>query len=333
MRMRVIRRFAPLGLGGLAMAVGLGLLGVVGGATAADHLDAPGMTSPGGSGQLDINDVYAFASPGNPGSTTLVMTTNPAAGVLSPTSYSRTANYQFVVDNNRDARPEGFFKINFTSNPNASGRQNYQVVWAPVGAPAKVIGRGTTGDVVPLDGGGRVWAGLRDDPFFFDLNAFLGSGGRSFCDDGTTDFFAGLNTNAIVLEVPTGDTVEDQFAVWGRTRLNGRQIDRMGFPAVNTVFIPKARKTQFNQSSPQNDQRLFSQFVGDLSSVLLPDQLPLDTTNAAGFPNGRQLANDVIDVELQLITGDSSATDCIDANDRPFSTSFPYLASPNPTGS
>jgi hypothetical protein len=332
MHMRLIRRFAPIGLGSLAVAVGLGLIGVVGGAQGADHLDAPGMTSPGGSGQLDINDVYAFPSPEVPNSTTLIMTVNPAAGVLSPTSFSRTANYQFVVDNDRNARPEGYLKVNFTTNPDSSGRQNYQVVWAPVSGPAKTLGRGTTGDVVGLRGGGRSWAGLADDPFFFDLNAFLGSGGRSFCDDGTTDFFAGLNTNAIVLEVPTGDTVDDQFAVWGRTRLNGRQIDRMGFPAVNTVFIPTARKTQFNQSVPLNDQRLFGRFVGDLSSVLLPDQLPLDTTTAAGFPNGRRLADDVIDIELQLITGDSSASDCIDANDVPLPTSFPYLAPANQSG-
>jgi len=331
--MRSIRRIAPLGLGGLAVAVGLSLLGVVGGAQGADHLDAPGMTSPGGNGQLDINDVYAFPSPEDAGSTTLVMTVNPAAGVLSPTSFSRAANYQFVVDNDMGARPEGYFKVNFLTNPDASGRQTYQVVWAPAGGRSTVLGRGTTGDVVGLDGGGRAWAGLADDPFFFDLNAFLGSGGRSFCDDGATDFFAGFNTNAIVLEVPTGDSVDDQFSVWGRTRLGGRQIDRMGFPAVNTVFIPTARKTQFNQSVPLNDERLFSRFVGDLSSVLLPDQMPLDTTSSAGFPNGRRLADDVIDIELQLITGDSSASDCIDANDVPLPTSFPYLAPANPTGS
>jgi hypothetical protein len=331
--MRAIRRIAPLGLGGLAVAVGLGLLGVVGGAQGADHLDAPGMTSPGGSGQLDIADVYAFPSPEDRASTTLVMTVNPAAGVLSPTAFSRTANYQFVVDNDMDARPEGYFKVNFTTNPDSSGRQDYQVVWAPAGGSAKVLGRGTTGDVVQLTGGGRVWAGLADDPFFFDLNAFLGSGGRSFCDDGATDFFAGLNVDAIVLEVPTGDTVDGQFSVWGRTRLNGRQIDRMGFPVVNTVFIPSARKTQYNQSLPLNDQRLFGRFVGDLSSVLLPDQLPLDTTSSGGFPNGRRLTDDVIDIELQLITGDSSASDCIDANDVPLPTSFPYLAPASTTGS
>jgi hypothetical protein len=47
------------------------------------------------------------------------------------------------------------------------------------------------------------------------------------------------------------------------------------------------------------------------------------------FLNGRALADDVIDAELQLITGNSAASDNVDANDRAFGSAFPYLAAPN----
>lgn len=328
-----MRRAGPLAAGALIVGLVLGVVGVLGRAQAADHLDAPGLTSPGGNGQLDIADIYAFRSPDNAGYTTLVMTVNPAAGVFSPTSFSRDANYQFVVDNDRDSKPDGFLKVNFRTNPDADGNQRYWVAWAPAGGATTIIAEGSTGDTLPVDGGGRAWAGLADDPFFFDLNAFLGAGGRTFCDGGESDFFAGLNVNAIVLEVRTGTYSDDAFAVWGRTKLGTEQVDRVGFPAVNTVFIPSGRKTQYNQTVPWNDSRLFSDFVGDLSGLLLPDQMPLDATSAAGFPNGRQPADDVIDTELQLITGDPVASDCVGQNDVPFPGAFPYVAPAHESGS
>jgi hypothetical protein len=45
-------------------------------ARAADHLDAPGLTPPGGSVQTDITDLYAFQSPTNPANSVLVLNVN-----------------------------------------------------------------------------------------------------------------------------------------------------------------------------------------------------------------------------------------------------------------
>src|SRR5947208_6949504 len=44
-------------------------------ASAADHLDAPGLMPPGGSVQSDITDLYAF-QPSNPADTVLVLNAN-----------------------------------------------------------------------------------------------------------------------------------------------------------------------------------------------------------------------------------------------------------------
>jgi hypothetical protein len=53
----------------------------------------------------------------------------------------------------------------------------------------------------------------------------------------------------------------------------------------------------------------------------------------AGFPNGRRLSDDVLDVALQVVEGvlvgqDTGLGDGVDANDRTFGNSFPYEALP-----
>src|SRR5439155_5770783 len=121
----------------------------------------------------------------------------------------------------------------------------------------------------------KAFAGRRDDPFFFDLAAFLGHNvgdptvKRTFCDSGTTDFFAGRNVSSIVLELPssllTGDS--SNIGVWASTNAGDTQIDRMGRPAIATVFIPNnpippdrvsdgksSLKNTYNHGDPVNDQ-------------------------------------------------------------------------------
>ena len=58
----------------------------------------------------------------------------------------------------------------------------------------------------------------------------------------------------------------------------------------------------------------------------------------AGFPNGRRLADDVVDIELRVVAGvlvpgfdvapNNQLGDGVDANDRPFLPYFPYVAPP-----
>src|SRR5207249_1654222 len=53
----------------------------------------------------------------------------------------------------------------------------------------------------------------------------------------------------------------------------------------------------------------------------------------AGFPNGRRLTDDVVDIELRVIAGaligkNVPLGDGVDQNDKPFSSTFPYLAAP-----
>jgi hypothetical protein len=313
---------------------------------AADHLDAPGLTSPGGDGRLDINDVYAFQSPANPENTVLIMTVNPAAGVLSPTTFHPSASYEFQVDSDGDAYPNLKYKIRFSA-PSLSGEQLVML------SGGGLTATGWTGQDIPVRGGGTLRADLFDDPFFFDLNAFLGTDGRTFCDGGENNFFLGLNGTAIALEVPSDLLGDSTVGVWATTMVTNKQIDRMGRPAINTVFIPNnpfeppgsepSQKNAFNMAKPNRDQLLFRSEVVDtlqifypvgdptidaLADFLLPDILTVDTSSAGGFPNGRALADDVIDIELGLVTNGAVTSDCV-GNDSAFSGTFPYLAPAN----
>ena len=56
--------------------------------------------------------------------------------------------------------------------------------------------------------------------------------------------------------------------------------------------------------------------------------------DTAGFPNGRRLGDDVVDIELQVVAGfligkKVPLGDGVDRNDKPFLSTFPYLAGPD----
>ncbi len=301
---------------------------------AADHLDSPLVAQ---DGSTDINDVFVFESPGAADSTVLIMTVNPAAGVLSDTTFNPNARYEFLVDTTGDAVQDTTYEVTFKKTEN--GTQELKLKTR--GDKPRLSARGQTGEIINVDGGGKLIAGLYDDPFFFDLVGF--QNGLNFTGE---DTFAGWNVSAIVLEVPNSALGSGPIGVWARTEVGGEQIDRMGRPAINTVLIPTGMKNAFNAGIPSNDQSEFRDEVvasvtalsGDadyaqaLADVLLPDVNTFTIGNSSGFLNGRQLADDVIDIELFVLTnGAFTAGDGVDANDKTFSNVFPYLASAHPT--
>ncbi|CAM5243762.1 hypothetical protein STENM223S_09799 [Streptomyces tendae] len=64
-----------------------------------------------------------------------------------------------------------------------------------------------------------------------------------------------------------------------------------------------------------------------------PKRLGVLDGDTAGFPNGRRLTDDVVDAALQVVEGElvgakNDLGDAVDANDKKFGASFPYLANP-----
>ena len=122
------------------------------------------------------------------------------------------------------------------------------------------------------------------------------------------------------------------------------QEDRFGLPAIATVFIPTAGKDAYNQAVPANDSSSYFVTIRDklvafgqtmtaadgLASALVPDIQPYNSSTGTAFLNGRKPADDVITAELGLIFGSTAALndDHVDANDKAFLSTFPYLAAP-----
>ncbi len=140
------------------------------------------------------------------------------------------------------------------------------------------------------------------------------------------------------------------------------QQDQMARPAINTVFNDGADKETFNITTPSAMGSIFQpkfqaklmalnpgyttnalgQDAATFTGLLATDVLNVSTTGKTTFFDGtniltgRALNDDVIDVELLLIFGgpmgsDNAAlvSDGVPANDVPFLSSFPYLASPH----
>lgn len=144
------------------------------------------------------------------------------------------------------------------------------------------------------------------------------------------------------------------------------QEDQMGRPAINTVFTSAASKDLFNVTTPSSQNAAFQSmfqtnllalspafanngknalgqdaaaFTTLLATDVLNVSLDGETTFYDGNPahtlSGRALGDDVINVELLLIFGGENfaenptlTNDNVNANDKAFLASFPYLASP-----
>ena len=334
--MRTTRNILALGAAMAVLTAGAAPL-LVG---AADHLDAPSLGSLSlGSlqGDRDINDVYAFEGD-NSSKTVLAMTVSPAAGLLGPLAFGSNVRYTLHVDNNGNNITDVDYVARF-GGP-GSGPDSKQTV--TLSRNGVMVASGSTGNTVKVDGGGKLYAGLRSDPFFFDLLGFRGSlglgGANRLCDSDPRDFFNTFNTLAIIIEVPDS-ALGGHIGVWATTEqlISDSWVgrDQMGRPAINTVFNHTAAdKEQFNVTPPNlqatvdGGKFLTNVFdtlkalsaldatdtpvVGDytdpqaaaLASVLIPDVLTYDTaTHAVGPLNGRALSDDVIDVELNITTG------------------------------
>ncbi|HET9532431.1 MAG TPA: DUF4331 family protein [Blastocatellia bacterium] len=365
---------------------------------AADHGDGPTANL---DKSADIGDLYAFLDP-NDNSRLIILGTlqgfiNPGEAVNFG-AFDQNVRFLFDIETTGDARTDFFFDVRFTPRSQAANQVQTATIFAPFG---EIITAPTTpgsfaeappAPVVTTDPltGIMFFAGLVDDPFFFDIPAFgrfnasvaAGAPNPAVFQRGR-DSFAGFNNLGIALSIPVsylrlrGTT---EIGVGFRTQRRVRQmlnrdgtftgdgrffnVDRMGNPAVNVALTPFPIKDQYNAASPLDDSRL--RFANDIIGVLTrlgtnsanintlagiavvrgdllrlsittPNTGPGGGNNAgAGFPNGRRLVDDVIDIELSIITNGALTTgDNVNANERAFRDTFPFFApshTPLPTG-
>jgi hypothetical protein len=174
---------------------------------AADHIDAPAVTNQ----STDITDVYVFRGQDV---NNLVFVAN-TQGLLAPTStgaakFDENTLIEFNIDNNNDNVEDlviqglysnGMMKVYGPVKPSETGSRSK--IEGSATAEVAVTAYGSAANI-GTGGGLKVFAGPRDDPFFFDLNQFkkiIAGTATSFNNPGT-DAFAGTNVLSLVVEVP-----------------------------------------------------------------------------------------------------------------------------------
>lgn len=383
-------------------------------AHAADHVDAPAVTL---DPSADIGDIFAFLNPNDNSKVILAMNVQGfivPSQLLNMSVYSSDVVYRFEIENSGDAVPDLQIEVRFSPQISRTQPQtatirlpgNKRNKTTSFTAPTTVQTLAATANpfAVTTDpvSGVRFFAGLADDPFYFDIVGFgrfvgsvlSGAPNVTRLQRGR-DSFAGYNNQMIALEVPAamlrgpaGDVIgvsgvtlrrksekesradrddddDDKSERSTRKNRSGKgleQIDRMGVPTISTVLIPFARKDEYNTSTPVDDAA--GVFAGDivatltalgtnptnigiLANVAVTNgdylRLNLSTPNTSlgfgerlttpgytGFPNGRRLGDDTIDVVLSFVSNQTiTQGDNVNSNEVPLGTVFPFFAPPH----
>lgn len=151
--------------------------------------------------------------------------------------------------------------------------------------------------VYNLPGGGKVFAGQRDEGFFIDLGGtFDAIAYRSLGATGGVDTLRTKNVSSIAIEIPISDLTRSRAVPSGPTasdavigifstarrrttqiRNNGQvttsgawqQVSRLGNPLINEVVVPVGLKDAFNSLSPSLDYT-----VQPVINAVLDPELP-----------------------------------------------------------
>jgi hypothetical protein len=200
---------------------------------AADHIDAPAVTGTGNKSLgNDITDVYAFQSPADNTKMVFVLNTQ---GLMSPAVsgaavFPSNTMYEINIDNTGDnvedmviqalvqngkLRVYGPVAVGTpgTTSMVRTGGTFTEVAVTAYGAASPSIGTSSNGV--------KVFAGPRDDPFFFDLTRFkeIIAGTQTGFRNPGVDAFAGTNVMSIVVEVPKSTLGgASTINVWGETK-------------------------------------------------------------------------------------------------------------------
>jgi hypothetical protein len=417
-------RRAATGLGVLTAAVGALALAVIYGpapasSLASSHREAPLISE---DPSADNTDLYAFRSPDKPDTLTLISNyipgEDPAAGPNYYT-FSPTARYNIYIDRNGDGKADVTYRFQFTrkTGPFFLGdtQQPYTVTKIANGKAQVIVHATTPPDnigprstpkyhalamkgVTALPGGGEVFAGQRDDPFFGDIGAIfdlLGFRKHTGADGGGKNFLAGYAVHTIALQIPISqlDTTSHVIGIWstadrkviGIKKGGGWvQVSRLGNPLVNEVIMPTGLKDLWNASGPAQEGRFEKYYKApilaavmnklyklgvketdrtDLVSVFLTGVPKLNFTSSKlaeelrinlstpvtpagkmsrlgvlggdvqGWPNGRRLGDDVIDIAERAVAGaligkKIALGDGVNSDNVKPMSAFPYVSDP-----
>ncbi len=195
---------------------------------AADHLDAPAVSNQA----TDITDLYVFNAENT---SNLVFVAN-TQGLLSPAStgaakFDEKTLIEFNIDNNGDNVEDlvlqaivmnGKMRVYGPYRPTATGTRSV-IVPSSFSVQTDVTPYGQAA-IVGEDKGIKVFAGPRDDPFFFDLVQYqkVITGAAPGFNNPGDDTFKGTNVMSIVIEVPKSrlgaSSTGGALSVWAESK-------------------------------------------------------------------------------------------------------------------
>jgi len=270
---------------------------------AADHAEATLVAADPGA---DIADVFAFLDPNDNSKVVLALDVEGfivPSELLNLSFFAPEVLFRFEIENTGDAIPDQRIDITFSPQTSRSQPQtatiklpNGTVFTAP--STVQTLAPKANPFVITTDpaSGVSFFAGLTDDPFYFDIvgfNRFVASVLAGATDPTKLqrgrDSFAGYNIHMIALSIPArmlrgrpdnniigvnGVTLrrkQSHREESGEVETNGQfvQVDRMATPAVNTALIPFPRKNEYNAATPIDDAagRFADSIVGTLTAL------------------------------------------------------------------
>jgi len=323
----------------------------------------------------DNTDTYAFVSPDNPDTVTIItnyLPTEVPAGGPNFFEFGNDVLYSIYIDNDGDGCADITYEFCFEStlqnpntflyntgqiksldDPNWNKRQTYtltridrrgaRVLGEGLACPPCNIGPRSTPDyaalgqeaVHPLPGGGSVFAGQRNDPFYVDIGSIFDLGDlRPFQElhliptapTSGVDSLQTLNVHTIAIQVPIKSLTRDGskpsnimsskavLGVWGSaSRRKVRiadgaasehseagpwvQVSRLGCPLFNEVMIPLGLKDEWNARQPADDGSFLSHVEYPELAKLLPVLYP------KAFPHLEKLTAPREDLVAIFLTG------------------------------
>ena len=331
-----------------------------------NHFTGLSLGPPLGDQRLDLCDLYAFQSSADPTRTVLILNANPSANGFHPDAIYRlnidndgdcltdlAISYVFSpVENGKQAVDVFLAKGAESRSAEAVGTKIVAEAEVSFGADPNIVESGPY----------AFFFGARSDAFFFDLDGigalFDTDGGRNFTAPhlGGEAPWTGKDSNveanvfSTAIELPTSELGGNSaIRIWGRCSLrrDGKliHVDRAGHPSVSSFFNTDETKEEYNASEPVDDRnRWLEQFVhlmghtGSYSreeaiaaidtDAILPDMLTFDPSRPAGYPNGRVLADDVLNYRLSFLSKGEIPHDGL-APHTDFLEEFPYIGAPH----
>ena len=335
-------------------------------AQASSHREAPLIA---GDPKVDNTDLYAFVSPDKKDTVTLIANFIPfeePTGGPNFFPFQDKTHYDINIDNNGDAKPDVVLRwqfktldkrgtksflynngvVNSVKDKTLLFKQLYSVTKIE-GKKSTVLARGTVApsDVGPASmpdyaklrdqgitkakGGGEVFAGQADDPFFADLRVFDLLYGGDLSEVGN-DTLKGYNVNSVAIQVPKNEISLKHSAkrnpvvgVWSSVekqtlKIGGgkavpvgkfEQVSRLGNPLVNEVVLPAGLKDAFNSLTPDKDANIEA-----VVKAVTEPELPKLIEGIYKIPAPKTPRNDLVEI---FLTGIAKKAPTLDGSKAP----------------